>query len=237
MVGCRLDLTDGTSLLVYPTDRPAYSRLCRLLSLGKGRAGKGKCTLDWNDVAIWNEGLIAVLLGDDADDRLEADLRRLKRTFADRAYMALIRRFGPNEHLRLWQVEQAAQAARVPTVALGDILYHHPDRRTLQDVVSCIRQGCTIDAAGFRLERHADRYLKDADEMVRLFERHPEAIARTAEIVRRCRFSLDELAYQYPAETEEGETAQEKLERLTWVGARKPLSRWRARQCDEAIAA
>ncbi len=151
--------------------------------------------------------------------RLEADLRRLKRTFADRAYMALIRRFGPNEHLRLWQVEQAAQAARVPTVALGDILYHHPDRRTLQDVVSCIRQGCTIDAAGFRLERHADRYLKDADEMVRLFERHPEAIARTAEIVRRCRFSLDELAYQYPAETEEGETAQEKLERLTWVGA------------------
>jgi error-prone DNA polymerase len=131
VVGCRLDLADGTSLLVYPTDRPAYSRLCRLLSLGKGRAGKGKCTLDWNDVAIWNDGLIAVLLGDDADDRLEADLRRLKRTFADRAYMALIRRFGPNEHLRLWQVEQAAQAAMVPTVALGDILYHHPDRRTL----------------------------------------------------------------------------------------------------------
>ena len=96
VVGCRLDLTDGTSLLVYPTDRPAYSRLCRLLSLGKGRAGKGKCALDWNDVAIWNEGLVAVLLGDDADDRLVADLRRLKRTFADRAYMALIRRFGPN---------------------------------------------------------------------------------------------------------------------------------------------
>ena len=220
VVGCRLDLTDGTSILVYPTDRAAYSRLCRLLSLGKSRAGKGKCALGWDDVAIWNEGLIAVLLGDDPDDTLVVNLRRLRATFGDRAYMALIRRFGPNEHLRLWQVEQAAQTQKVATVALGDILYHHPDRRMLQDVVSCIRQGCTIDAAGFRLERHADRFLKDAGEMVRLFERHPEAVARSAEIVRRCRFSLDELAYQYPSETDEGETAQEKLERLTWVGAR-----------------
>jgi error-prone DNA polymerase len=221
VVGCRLDLTDGTSLLVYPTDRAAYARLCRLLSLGKARAGKGKCALGWDDVETWSQGLIAVLLGDDANERLQADLRRLKRTFNDRAYMALIRRFGANEHLRLWQVEQAAQIAKVPTVALGDILYHHPERRMLQDVVSCIRQGCTIDAAGFRLERHADRFLKDAAEMIRLLERHPGAVARTAEIVKRCTFSLDELAYQYPAETDEGETAQEKLERLTWEGAQK----------------
>ncbi|MDF2813014.1 MAG: dnaE2 [Microvirga sp.] len=221
VVGCRLDLTDGTSLLVYPTDRAAYARLCRLLSLGKARAGKGKCALGWDDVETWSQGLIAVLLGDDANERLQADLRRLKRTFNDRAYMALIRRFGANEHLRLWQVEQAAQIAKVPTVALGDILYHHPGRRMLQDVVSCIRQGCTIDAAGFRLERHADRFLKDAAEMIRLLERHPGAVARTAEIVKRCTFSLDELAYQYPAETDEGETAQEKLERLTWEGAQK----------------
>lgn len=221
VVGCRIDLTDGTSLLVYPTDRAAYARLCRLLSLGKARAGKGKCALGWDDVETWSEGLLAVLLGDEANERLQTDLRRLKSTFNDRAYMALIRRFGANEHLRLWDVEQAAQIAKVPTVALGDILYHHPGRRMLQDVVSCIRQGCTIDAAGFRLERHADRFLKDAAEMIRLFERHSGAVARTAEIVRRCTFSLDELAYQYPAETDEGETAQEKLERLTWEGAQK----------------
>ena len=54
VVGCRLDLTDGTSLLIYPTDRAAYSRLCRLLSLGKSRGGKGKCLLDWEGVAAWN---------------------------------------------------------------------------------------------------------------------------------------------------------------------------------------
>jgi error-prone DNA polymerase len=221
VVGCRLDLTDGISLLVYPIDRAAYSRLCRLLSLGKSRAGKGKCTLGWEDVEAWSEGLLAVLLGDEVDEALGRNLARLKRTFGSRAYMALIRRFAPNEHLRLWQVERAAQASGVPTVAMGDVLYHHPSRRMLQDVVSCIRQGCTIDEAGFRLERHADRFLKDPAEMARLFERHPEALARAGEIVRRCRFSLDELRYQYPGETEAGETAQDKLERLTWEGARR----------------
>ncbi|MDF2969922.1 MAG: dnaE2 [Microvirga sp.] len=221
IVGCRLDLTDGTSLLVYPTDRAAYARLCRLLSIGKGRGGKGKCLLQWEDVGAWNGGLLAILLGDMADDELKRNLVRLKATFGDRAYMALIRRFAPNEHLRLYYVEQAAQAAKVPTVAMGDVLYHHPSRRRLQDVVSCIRQRCTIDEAGFRLDRHADRYLKDPAEVARLFERHPEAFRRIGEILERCTFSLDELRYQYPGETQAGETAQEKLERLTWEGAAK----------------
>ncbi|SCZ12341.1 error-prone DNA polymerase [Microvirga guangxiensis] len=221
VVGCRLDLADNTSLLVYPTDRAAYSRLCRLLSIGKGRARKGKCHLTWDDVSAWNEGLLAILLGDDADDVLQANLIRLKSVFGNRAYMALIRRFAPDEHLRLWQVEQMAQSVRVLTVALGDVLYHHPARRRLQDVVACIRQHCTIDEAGYRLERHADRYLKDPGEMQRLFERHPEAFWRGQEILNRCTFSLDELRYQYPSETGSGETAQQKLERLTWEGARK----------------
>ncbi|QRM34251.1 error-prone DNA polymerase [Microvirga sp. VF16] len=221
IVGCRLDLTDGTSLLVYPTDRAAYSRLCRLLSIGKSRGGKGKCHLVWDDVVTWNEGLLAILLGDDANEELVRNLARLKGTFGNRAYMALIRRFAPNEHLRLYYVEQAAQAARVPTIAMGDVLYHHPDRRRLQDVVSCIREGCTIDEAGYRLERHTDRHFKDPVEMERLFERHPEAFRRVREILERCTFSLDELRYQYPSETEPGETAQEKLERLTWEGAQK----------------
>ncbi len=221
VVGCRLDLTDGTSLLVYPMDRPAYSRLCRLLSIGKSRGGKGKCFLTWDDVARWNDGLLAILLGDEANDTLTVNLTRLKTTFGNRAYMALIRRFAPNEHLRLYHVEEAARAAGVPTVALGDILYHHPDRRRLQDVVTCIREGCTIDTAGYRLERNSDRHLKDPAEMRRLFERHPEAFRRIQEVLDRCRFSLDELRYQYPTETCPGETAQEKLERLTWDGGNR----------------
>ena len=129
----------------------------------------------------WNEGLLAILLGDEANDTLKANLSRLKSTFGNRAYMALIRRFSQNEHLRLHEVEEAARIARVPTVALGDILYHHPDRRPLQDVVTCIREGCTIDAAGYLLERNSDRHLKDPAEMQRLFVRHSGAFHRIEE--------------------------------------------------------
>jgi len=103
----------------------------------------------------------------------------------------------------------------VPAVVTGDVLYHTPGRRILQDVVTCIREGCTIDDAGFRRERFADRHLKAPDEMARLFARYPEALARTLEIAGRCSFSLAELRYQYPDESEvPGETPQQALERL-----------------------
>src|SRR4051794_18668899 len=125
VVGCRLDLEDGTAMLVYPMDRPAYSRLCRLLSIGKGRAGKGACRLGWDDVAEWGEGQIVVLVPARIDDGLAG-------------------------RLRLYRLEETARAARVPTVATNDVLYHEPERRMLQDVVTCIREGCTIDSAGFR---------------------------------------------------------------------------------------
>ncbi len=206
IVGCRLDLQCGTSLLVYPTDRKAYSRLCRLLTVGKTRAGKGACQIDWPDVAEWNEGLIGVLLPDGLDDRLGSELARLRGIFGDRSYCALTRMFLPNEAERLETITTEAMRARVATVATNDILYHCPTRRMLQDVVTCIRLHTTVDRAGFLLERHADRFLKTPQEMFRLFPRYPEAVRRTMEIAERCRFSLGELTYSYP--TEEFEEAR-----------------------------
>ena len=100
----------------------------------------------------------------------------------------------------------------------------------LQDVVTCIRAGCTIDDAGFRRERHADRYLKRPEEMARLFARYPEAVARTLEIAERCRFSLDDLAYQYPDETSEpGLTAQQTLDQADLGRRGLALSRGHSR--------
>src|SRR6266849_7731031 len=222
IVGCRLDLADGPSVLVYPTDRAAYARLCRLLSLGKQRAGKAKCHLDWQDLVAYGDGLIAVLVPDQADESCALHLRRLRETFSDRAYMALTLRRRPNDALRLHQLSNLALRARVPMVVTNDVLFHVPGRRILQDVVTCIRHNVTIDEAGFRRERHADRYLKPPEEMVRLFSRYPEALARTIEIAERCRFSLNELAYQYPDEaTISGLTPQEALGKLTWEGAAK----------------
>ena len=220
IVGCRLDLADGTSVLVYPTDRPAYSRLCRLLSLGKGRGGKAKCILEWPDLVAYGDGLVAVLVPDLADDECGFRLRRLRDAFGDRAYVALTLHRRPNDQLRLHEVSNLAAQMRVPAVVTNDILFHEPGRRILQDVVTCIRHNVTIDTLGDRRERHADRYIKPPEEMHRLFSRYPEALARSLQIADRCRFSLDELAYQYPEERDDPALSpQETLARLTWEGA------------------
>jgi len=220
IVGCRLDLTDGTSLLVYPKDRPAYSRLCRLLSLGKGRGGKANCLLDWADVETFSEGLIAILIADQADDLCALNLRRLKSTFWADGYLALTLHRRPRDAQRLHALTQLAAEYGVSTVVTNDVLFHDKARHQLQDVMTCIRHNCTIDTVGFRLEARADRYLKPATEMGRLFRHYTEAVARSAMIADQCRFSLDELAYQYPEErTLPGLTAQEALTKLTWEGA------------------
>jgi error-prone DNA polymerase len=219
VVGCRLDLTDFPSLLVYPTDRAAYGRLCRLLTLGKARAGKGKCTLSFQDVTQWNEGLAAIMVTDKADIGLAESLVKFRNVFGDRAYCALRRRFRPHDTAILQAIATTAAQAGVPTVVTGDVLYHTPERCMLQDVVTCIRLKTTIDKAGFLKECHADRFLRTPAEMMRLFRRFPEALARTHEIAARCTFSLDELTYSYPTEAVDGLSAEERLEKLTWEGA------------------
>ncbi|MEJ5976655.1 error-prone DNA polymerase [Novosphingobium sp. PS1R-30] len=221
--GCRLDLVDGTALLLYPTDRAAYGRMCRLLSVGKGRAGKGGCHLDWNDVEQWNEGLLGLLLPDGADARTESQIARTAGIFGDRAYLALNLRRQPRDALRLRDLALMAARARVTTLATSDVLYHSPDRRMLQDVVTCIREGCTIDELGDQRERVADRHLKPATEMMRLFARYLKdtgPVERTVVFAERCRFGLQELRYQYPDEIRvPGRTPQQELERLTWEKA------------------
>ncbi|EPE96895.1 error-prone DNA polymerase [Rhizobium grahamii] len=213
VVGCRLDLEDGTSILVYPTDRLAYSRLTRLLTLGKGRGGKGNCILTLDDVARYAEGLICVLVPDLADETCAVQLRKLAEIFEHRAYVSLSLRRRPNDQMRLYELSDLAAKFRVRTVVTNDVLFHEPNRRQLQDVVTCIRNHTTIDDVGFERERHADRYLKPPEEMERLLPRHREALARTMEIVERCRFSLEELTYQYPEEAiVPGMDAQQSLE-------------------------
>ena len=220
VAGCRLKLRDGTILLAYPTDRPAWSRLCRLLTLGKSRTGKGGCDLDWDDLQTGGDGLLYILVPEQPDATLRTQITRLTSDAPGRAYLAATIRRRPGDATRLHRLATMAAAARIPLIATGDILFHHPDRRILQDVMTCIREGCTIDAAGFRRERFADRHLKPPEEMARLFARYPDAIGRTEELVARCHFDLSDLRYQYPDEQEEpGLSPQQTLERLTWEGA------------------
>ncbi len=225
VAGARLDLVDGAALLVYPTDRPAWSRLCRLLTLGKGRAGKGGFLLDWDD--LWQAesrggggGLLYALVADELDDTLRGWVERLRQNAPGRAYLAGSMRWRGGDAVRLQLLQELGEAAGVPLVVTGDVLYHHPQRRILQDVMTCIREGCTIDDAGYRLEPGGERHLVPPDRTAQLFSRHPEALARTQELVARCTFDLGDLQYQYPAESDDpAEPAQATLERLTWAGA------------------
>ncbi len=213
LVGCRLDLQDGMSILVYPTDRAAYSRLTRLLTLGKSRGGKANCILTLDDVALHAEGLIGILVPDLPDEICALQLRKMAEVFQNRAYVSLCLRRRPNDQLRLHEISNMAVRHRVKTVVTNDVLFHEPSRRQLQDVVTCIKNRTTIDDVGFERERHADRHLKAPEEMQRLFSRYPEALARTMEIAERCKFSMEELTYQYPLEAiVAGMDAQQSLE-------------------------
>ncbi|MFM2130000.1 MAG: Error-prone polymerase dnaE, partial [Pseudomonadota bacterium] len=114
------------------------------------------------------------------------------------------------------------QVCGVPLVATNDVHAHEAARRPLQDVLWCVREHCTVDQAGFRLLANADRHLKPAAEMLRLFEGYEDAVARTVEVAKLIRFSLEELRYEYPVDdVPPGETPQSLLEKLAWDGARQ----------------
>lgn len=218
--GSRIDLRDGRALLLYPKDRAAWSRMTRLLSIGKARGGKGNCWLDWPDVAAGAEGLVAILVPGEADERTRLDLGELRESFGPDAYLALSLRRRPGDFARLRALDALARGVGVRSVACGDILYHAPERRPLQDVLTAIREKTTIDALGFKRERFMDRALKSPAEMERRFALFPDAIAATADIASACRFDLAEIKYQYPyEEVMAGRSAQEALAALTEEGA------------------
>ena len=152
---------------------------------------------------------------------LPATLRVLNGAFPGAVRLMANRVHGPGDHRRLALLDRTARAAGVPLIATNDVLYHAPERRPLQDVVTCIREHRTLATAGRLLAANAERHLKDAAEMARLFRDYPEAVAESRALLERLTFSLDELRYQYPDEpTGEAASPQEALERLTEEGAR-----------------
>jgi error-prone DNA polymerase len=224
LVGCRLDLRDGKSLLAFPEDRAAYGGLTRLLTLGKRRAPKGECHLDYTDVVAHGDGQVVVALPPETADAVDF-AAQVAADFGGRAYLAVHHLYRGDDAQRLARLAALGEAAGLPLVVTNDVLYHAPERRPLQDVLTCIREGCTIAEAGYRLAANAERHLKPPREMARLFRGHEDAVERTLEIVERCRFSLDELRYEYPEEpVPEGQTPQQRLAELAWQGAGERFS-------------
>lgn len=225
--GCRLDLLDGPGLLALPTDINAYSRLSNLLTTGNLRTEKGKCDLYKHDVYNSSTGIKFIALSPRTlNENFEFDLsffqslKEYREAFGEHLSLAMTRAYGGDDFKQMYRLHEMATELKIPLVATNDVHYHHPLRRELQDVVTCVREKCTIHNAGFRLHPNAERYLKPMDEMRRLFKLYPDAIRQTQVIADVCTFSLDQLQYRYPKEiTTNGRTPQEELVFLTWRGA------------------
>ncbi len=253
LVGTRLVTNDGFEVLAYPTDRAAYGRLCRLITAGNLKAKKGECELVFEQILSAGEGQIFIalpplalaLFSDSAHSRasgnpelgprLRGDERKtnaftphlsaLAHAAPGRTFLAGVHYHHGDEPRRLGLLAELGARLGSPLVAVNDVIYHVPERRPLADVLTCVREKCTLHEAGLRLTINSERHIKPPMEMARLFANFPDAIARTVKIAEACRFSLGELKYEYPDEpVPEGKTAQQHLEDLTWAGARERYS-------------
>ncbi|MBS1530794.1 MAG: error-prone DNA polymerase [Bacteroidetes bacterium] len=224
---CRLCLLDGPDLLAYPTNITAWGRLCAILSKGNLRTEKGKCDLYKKDVFENAEGIKFIVVPPDSlngrfnfNDDFKRNIKEYKAALGNELYIAANFLYNGNDEKRLYRISQLG----ISMVATNDVHYHNAHRRELQDIVTCVREKCTISTAGFRLHANAERHLKEIDEMGRLFRKYPDAILRIDEITDACRFSLDTLKYLEPEwKSPDGRSADEHLAELTWAGAKKRL--------------
>jgi error-prone DNA polymerase len=240
--GARLVFIDGCpDILVYPKNRAGYGRLCRILTEGNLRAPKGECWLILKDLLDRGEGLQIVAMppspeGDGKSAPLpqkdkeklgykEMDegsaLPRLREAFGKRLWIGASLVYGEDMRGGLARCVALARSVGAPLMATNDVLMHTPERRTLADVLTCIRKKTTLEAAGRLTQANAERHLKAPREMARLFAEAPEAIAETIRFLDGLAFRLDELRHCYPEELREGHaTPQEALEAFAWEGAK-----------------
>ncbi|GIV03771.1 MAG: error-prone DNA polymerase [Fimbriimonadales bacterium] len=236
LIGCELTLRpweananatrrSPTHLYVLVMNRTGYRNLCRLLTQNKGKFPKGEAVLEWEELEGWTEGWICL-----ARDALfpaplrlaEGALHTLRRLFPGRLYLELQRHGDPAEERHNRVLCDVAAALRLPLVATNDVRYATPEMQSLYDVITCIRHRTTVDAAGWLLERNAERHLKAPGDMARMFRDFPAAVRNTRAIAEQCEFTLANLGYRFPDyPLPPGQTAQEYLRHLVYEGARK----------------
>ncbi|MDE2060211.1 MAG: error-prone DNA polymerase [candidate division NC10 bacterium] len=246
IIGAQVTLADlpvrprtqtGHSILVLlAQDRDGYSNLCRLITTGRLRSPKGESSVTWEEVCRHADGLIALWGGEQSLLAGEADLSAcgdaqtgpgevlglLREAFGDRLYALLVRHRQASEVRTEARLRARAARYGLPLVAATEVLYHTKARRPTQDVLTAIRYGVAVSAAGRRLKPNAEHDLKSPHNFAILFADDPAAIARTEEVADRCAFSLAELRYRYPSERlPDGATSAQRLRQLTFDGARR----------------
>jgi error-prone DNA polymerase len=249
VIGCRIETVEGATFLAYPRDRAAYGRLCALLSAGKmatvegGWQAKGETHITLALLAGASEGIQLILLppddldapwlampspasgnlrlvGGEQPKSLANALPVLAALLPTLGHVAASHLYRGDDVARINRLDALARARGLAILATNDVLYHTPARRPLQDVMTAIRHKTTVANAGLLLHPNAERHLKSPEEMVRLFAHWPHAIAAARAVADGCRFSLDELRYEYPVATyPDGHDAQSWLADRTWEGA------------------
>jgi DNA-directed DNA polymerase III PolC len=214
----RIVTEDGFSVTVLPTDRPAWGRLCRMLSIGRRRVEKGCCLLHLQDLLDWGAGQVLLLHPDLESVGWADQVRRLRAAFPDHCFMVMAPRYDGQDGDRFARIRALADALDLAPVASACPVMHDRTRRQLADVLTCIREGLRIDQIGDKAQSNAERRLRSEAEMLRLFRGHADAVHRAGEIAEKCRFSLDELRYEYPSEISVGESPQLRLDRLARAG-------------------
>ena len=219
IVGTRLVLQDSAvHWVALPKDRKGYETLSRLLTLGKRRAPKGECHLSYRDLLDGCLGMTLIAVPQGGYRDATVPIAEMARTFPSNVYLGCAPSYDGRDQASFNRCMALSHATSAPMVAIGDVLMHHGSRRQLADVLTCLREGCNIDDIGKRALPNAERRLKGAQDMARLFSNHPAAIRRTHDIIAKCSFCLSELSYEYPTEVANGETAQDRLVRLTHLG-------------------
>ncbi len=226
IIGCRIETVEGWAFLAYPADRAAYGRLSTLLSRGKMAAidgswqAKGACDITIPMLAEHGEGVALILIPPDDAAPLDDALSTLAAALPGLRHIAASWLYCGDDAARINRLDALARAHGLSLLATNDVLYHAPQRRPLQDVMTAIRHRTTVANAGLLLLPNAERHLKSPAEMQRLFAGWPHAITAARTLADTCRFSQDELAYDYPEEAyPEGRTPQQQLEVLTATGA------------------
>jgi error-prone DNA polymerase len=215
IVGSEIHLADGPKLVLLATDRAGYGALCHLISLGRRAAAKGRYHLTRADLADGLPGCLALLVPE-ADPDPEHALWFMA-TFPGRGWLAVELHAGADDRHRLRALSHYAQATGLPMVATGDVHMHRRSRRILQDTLTAIRLGRPVKDCGHALFANGERHLRSLRRLAGLYP--PELLAAGVAIAERCRFSLDSLRYEYPAEVvPPGSTPTRHLRALTENG-------------------
>ncbi len=212
----RIVCTDGAAAVALPRDRAGWGRLCRLLTLGRRRAGKGDCHLAAEDLLAHGAGIEWLVLPGHGPWRSLS--RQLSEAFPGAVSLIVRPHYDGQDRTRIAALARAAADLGLTPVASASPLMHTSRRRRLVDVLTAIRLGVRVDALGRRALPNAERRMRGAADLARLYAGHEGMIEAATALAARCTFDLGELRYEYPSEVENGEAPQDRLTRLAHAG-------------------